>query len=107
MPTSDTYNKLVRDGIPGIIEADGGRPVVRRLDEREYLLSLQVKLVEELGEFLAIPSVEELGDIVEVLHALASAAGFDWEEVEAARRRKRDERGGFDERLFLEEVAER
>ena len=31
MPRLD-YHKLVRDGIPGIIEADGGQPVTRVLD---------------------------------------------------------------------------
>jgi len=32
MPHLD-YHKLVRDGIPGIIEADGGQPVTRVLDQ--------------------------------------------------------------------------
>lgn len=101
-----TYDKLVRDRIPAIIEADGGRPVVRTLDDREYQLALQSKLIEEFGEFLAVPSAEELADIAEVLRALTAAFGFDPDEVEAARLRKRAERGGFDERLFLHQVDE-
>lgn len=38
------YHNLVRDGIPRIIEAGGGRPVTRVLDQAGYLAALRVKL---------------------------------------------------------------
>ena len=44
------YRKLVRDQIPRIIEAGGGRPVTRVLDQAGYLAALRAKLVEEAGE---------------------------------------------------------
>jgi predicted house-cleaning noncanonical NTP pyrophosphatase (MazG superfamily) len=101
-----TYRKLVRDRIPEIIERDGATPVVRPLDDAEFVLALQAKLIEEWGEFLAAPSAEELADVVEVIRALAEGFGYGWDEVEAARHRKRTARGGFDARLFLESVDE-
>jgi hypothetical protein len=45
-----------------------------------------------------------LADVLEVLRALAAALGMSWEDVEAEAARKRDERGGFDQRIFLEYV---
>jgi hypothetical protein len=46
----------------------------------------------------------ELADVLEVLRALAAAHGMNWADVEAEATRKRDERGGFDQRIFLEYV---
>ena len=45
-----TYNKLVRDRIPEIIEADGKHCSVEMLSDEEYLLLLERKLDEELAE---------------------------------------------------------
>ena len=103
------YHKLVRDGIPRIIEAGGGRPVTRVLDQAGYLAALRVKLVEEAGEAQAAPDGKlrsELADVLEVLQALAAAHGMSWEDVVAEAARKRDERGGFDQRIFLEYVEQ-
>jgi predicted house-cleaning noncanonical NTP pyrophosphatase (MazG superfamily) len=101
------YHKLVRDGIPRIIEAGGGRPVTRVLDQAEYLVALRAKLLEEAGEAQAAPGRQlrsELADVLEVLQALASVHGMSWADVAAEAARKRDERGGFDQRIFLEYV---
>jgi predicted house-cleaning noncanonical NTP pyrophosphatase (MazG superfamily) len=101
------YHKLVRDGIPRIIEADGGQAVIRVLDQAGYLAALRTKLVEEAEEARAAPDRElrsELADVLEVLRALAAAHGMSWEDVEAEAGRKRDERGGFERRIFLEYV---
>jgi predicted house-cleaning noncanonical NTP pyrophosphatase (MazG superfamily) len=48
----------------------------------------------------------ELADVLEVLRALAAAHGMSWEDVVAEAVRKRGERGGFDERIFLEYVEQ-
>jgi predicted house-cleaning noncanonical NTP pyrophosphatase (MazG superfamily) len=101
------YHKLVRDGIPRIIEAGGGQPVTRVLDQAGYLVALRVKLMEEAEEAQAAPDRQlrsELADVLEVLRALTAAYRMSWEDVEAEAARKRDERGGFDQRIFLEYV---
>jgi predicted house-cleaning noncanonical NTP pyrophosphatase (MazG superfamily) len=101
------YHKLVRDGIPPIIEAGGSQPVIRVLDQAGYLAALRAKLVEEAEEARSAPDRQlrsELADVLEVLRALAAAHDMSWEDVVAEAARKRDERGGFDERIFLEYV---
>ena len=103
------YHKLVRDEVPRIIEADGGQPATRVLDQTEYLAALRAKLMEEAGEAQAAPDAQlrsELADVLEVLRALAAARGMSWEDVVAEAARKRDERGGFDRRIFLEYVEQ-
>lgn len=96
------YNKLVRDKIPEIIRADNATPVVRVLDEQEYLTELVKKLKEETVEFEADNSLEELADIQEVVNALTVAIGNTAIELEDLRAQKADERGGFEEKIFLE-----
>ena len=101
------YRKLVRDEIPRIIEAGGGQPVTRVLDQAGYLDALRAKLMEEAEEAQAASDKQlrsELADVLEVLQALAAAHGMSWEDVVVEAARKRDERGGFDQRIFLEYV---
>lgn len=101
------YHKLVRDGIPRIIKAGGGQPVTRVLDHAGYLAALRAKLVEEAEEARSASDRQlrsELADVLEVLQALAAAHGMSCEDVIAEAARKRDERGGFDQRIFLEYV---
>ena len=60
-----------------------------------------MKLVEEAYEAQAAPDEQltsELGDVLEVLRALARVHAISWEDVELEADRKRTERGGFDER---------
>src|SRR5690554_4477438 len=61
------YDKLIRDRIPEIIEADGKRAVTEVLDDLAFKRYLDIKLEEELKEYLVADSVEELADLVEVV----------------------------------------
>lgn len=101
------YHKLVRDQIPTIIAADGCRPVTRVLDPAGYEAALRAKLLEEAHEVQAAPDghlASELADVLEVLKALAAAHDMSWQDVVSEASRKRAERGGFDNRIFLEYV---
>lgn len=100
------YNKLVRDKIPDIIRAKGEKPMTRVLAEKEYLGALIKKLKEEVAEFEANPSVEELADIKEVTIAIREALGIHAGVLEDARRQKADTNGRFKKRIFLEKVEE-
>ncbi len=100
------YDKLVRDGIPTIIEQAGAVCRTRALSHEEYIERLDAKLQEELNEYLADGSLEELADLVEVIRTAATARGGSWDELEKLRIAKRDERGGFDGRIFLIDVDE-
>jgi predicted house-cleaning noncanonical NTP pyrophosphatase (MazG superfamily) len=101
-----TYNKLVRDFIPQIIESKGSTCTFRALELQEYALMLEKKLHEEIDEYAENPSIEELADILEVILALAEYNGFSKEELEQTRRIKAQSRGGFKERILLEQVTE-
>lgn len=101
-----TYNKLVRDRIPEIIEADGKSCTTRTLSDEEYLQFVDAKLDEELAEYHKNGSIEELADLLEVICAAAAARGSSIEDVEAIRARKAEKRGGFEKRVFLIEVED-
>lgn len=98
------YNKLVRDRIPQIIIGNGEKPITRILDEKEYLQELIKKLKEEVAEFEAEPSVEELADIKEVTIAIREVMGIHAGELEDVRRQKADKNGRFKKRIYLEGV---
>jgi predicted house-cleaning noncanonical NTP pyrophosphatase (MazG superfamily) len=101
------HHKLVRDQIPEIIAAAGRQPVTRVLDQASYQAALRAKLIEEAREAQAAPDgqlASELADVLEVLRALAAAHDMNWEDVVSEANRKRAERGGFGDRIFLEYV---
>ena len=100
------HNKLVRDRIPEIIEGSGKTCVTRILPQEEYLAALDAKLTEELAEYQADKSMEELADLLEVMMAAAEARGHTFAEVEALRREKAEQRGGFRDRIWLESVSD-
>ena len=98
--------KLVRDKIPEIIKRSGKKPIYRTLSDAEYLEALEKKLDEEIAEFHESKSIEELADVLEVLSALRKSFGYTDDQVIDVRLAKYNERGGFSEKIFLEEVIE-
>ncbi|MGV3263510.1 nucleoside triphosphate pyrophosphohydrolase [Cytobacillus pseudoceanisediminis] len=105
-----TYNKLVRDRIPEIIENTGKNFSTRVLDNNEYIQELKKKSFEELQEYVETnnneDAIEELADVLEIIHALAEYHGASIEEVEEVRKQKAEKRGGFKEKIFLIEVED-
>jgi predicted house-cleaning noncanonical NTP pyrophosphatase (MazG superfamily) len=98
------YNKLVRDKIPELIQADGKKTVVRYLRKDEYLDALIQKLAEEFAQFKADQNVEELADLQEVILALADALNISHSELAKELSKKTLARGAFKKRIFLERV---
>lgn len=102
------YNKLVRDLIPQVIQANGKECRTRILDEEEYKKELIAKLKEESEEYFSAQSpkesLEELADMLEIIRALATVHGATWEQLEALREKKAEARGGFKERVYLIDV---
>ena len=100
------YNKLVRDRIPEIIEKNGKRCVCEALPQDQYIAMLDAKLDEELAEYQQSKSLEELADLLEVMDAVVRARGYTWEQLTEIRKKKKEERGGFEKRILLKEVYE-
>lgn len=98
------FHKLVRDRIPELIRADGRTPVVRVLAGNELRAALLAKLGEEASEAAAATPTdlpEELADVVEVVRALAHGAGLSLDDVLRLADDKREQRGAFEQGLFL------
>lgn len=101
-----TYNKLVRDRIPEIIHSSGKTCSIEILSDEEYLKLVEAKLDEELAEYHKDQNIEELADLLEVIHAAALARGYTLEELEQVRAEKATKCGGFEKRIMLKEVYE-
>ncbi len=95
------YRKLIRDRIPEIIEDAGKEYETKIVKDEDYFDALKDKLDEEVEEYQEEEEVEELADIMEVLDALMEWHGINREELEEIRRKKKEERGGFEKGLFL------
>ena len=103
---SKTYNKLVRDRIPEIIESSGRTCTCTTLSMEDYISMLDAKLNEELSEYQESKSLEELADLVEVIGAVVKARGYTWDQMTSVRKQKLNDRGGFEKRILLVEVTE-
>lgn len=102
-----TYNKLVRDKIPANIDSEKGRKSkFRILNDEEYLTELNKKVLEEANEFIEENSIEELGDLMEVLNAIIKLKGYSMEEVYKIMKAKEERKGAFNNKIYLEYVDE-
>jgi predicted house-cleaning noncanonical NTP pyrophosphatase (MazG superfamily) len=104
------YNKLVRDRIPEIIESTGKKFSTRILNNEEYITELKKKSFEELQEYVQTTNnedaIEELADLLEIIHTLAEYHGSSIQMIEEVRKVKAEKRGGFKEKIFLLEVED-
>ena len=95
------YNKLVRDKIPEIIEKEGKKVNFEILDDDRYIEELNKKLQEEVNEYFKDGTIEELGDIVEVILSILKYNDSNLGELVEIMDEKKEKRGGFDKRVFL------
>ena len=101
------YNKLVRDKIPEEINSEPGRKCKYRiLNDTEYLKELNKKVLEEANEFIEENSIEELGDLMEVINAIMKLKGYNMEDIERVMKAKEEKKGAFNKKIFLEYVDE-
>ena len=105
------YNKLVRDKIPEIIKRDNCEPKTRTLDSKEFLVELFKKMSEEAQEFIEAKDdknavMKEITDIYEIIDTVIRLYGLNKEEIIALQEKRREERGGFKNMVFLESVEE-
>ena len=99
------YTKLVRDRIPEIIESNGDVCETRILNDEEFQIELKKKMVEEANEVLNSSKEklsDELADVLEIIGSLADFNELSMKEIEEVRKNKKEKRGGFDNKIFLE-----
>jgi predicted house-cleaning noncanonical NTP pyrophosphatase (MazG superfamily) len=95
--------KLVRDRIPELAATTGHLGTWHQATEAEFARCLRAKLLEEAREAAtASPAtlVEELGDVLQVLYALAAEAGYAAADIECARARKARTHGTYTRRIL-------
>lgn len=95
------YNKLVRDKIPQIMYNNNEKPITRILDDTEYCKYLDLKLKEEVEEYIESNQLEELADILEVIFAIAESKNCPVNQLMQIFQNKHNERGGFKNKIFL------
>lgn len=101
------YNKLVRDKIPeNIDKMEGRKSNYKILEDKEYIEELDKKLFEEAHEFIEEHSVEELADLMEVVYTIMKINNISINDVENARKIKKDKKGGFNNRIYLIDVEQ-
>jgi predicted house-cleaning noncanonical NTP pyrophosphatase (MazG superfamily) len=95
--------KLVRDRIPELAAGTGQPAAFHQATEAEFGRLLRDKLLEEATEAASAGGpaelLDELGDVLQVLYALASQAGLEPAAIECARARKARTRGAFTRRV--------
>ncbi len=101
------YNKLVRDKIPHQINNEQGRKAnYKILSDEQYIKELDKKLFEEAHEFIEEYSVEELGDLMEVIFTIMEIKNISIQQVEEARKIKENKKGGFKDKIYLIDVEQ-
>jgi len=99
------FYKLVRDKIPFHIISKNEQVNSEKLSPTELLEFLKIKIVEEALELYWEERndsiIEEMADVYEVLLGLCKIYGIDFQVVNDIAKRKRGQRGGFEEGVFL------
>lgn len=101
-------NKLVRDNIAADMKRLGQRPAYKKLSDTQYKRALLAKLEEEVGEIKLsdnMDMIKELADVLEVIEALSVQAGVDFKQIRQMQKVRRQERGGFDKRVYIESLT--
>jgi predicted house-cleaning noncanonical NTP pyrophosphatase (MazG superfamily) len=101
-----SYDKLVRDRIPEIIEDAGKTAQVRQVYHKTLRRYAFKKLREEIEEFIENPCAEEAADVMEIMNFICYRAGIHEKSILAYATAKRVERGGFEMGLVLDWVEE-
>lgn len=101
-------NKLIRDHIPNLMLAKGIVMHNRIMEKEEFIQKLKDKLLEECQEvnqsLTTEELLEELADVLEVIHALSETLNLPIEQVEKKRIEKRKQKGGFEGKIFNHHV---
>ncbi|MEK7142710.1 MAG: nucleoside triphosphate pyrophosphohydrolase [Patescibacteria group bacterium] len=99
------YNKLIRDRIPEITQADGWLSKTKILNKPEFLKELKKKILEEVNELNQSHNrkdiISELVDIQELIDNILKETKIKFQAFRQIQAQKRKKRGGFEKKLFL------
>ncbi len=99
-------NKMWRDKAIELMEQKGSKMNWRYLSDTEYDQQLRLKIAEEAFEIRDAASkdaiIAEIADVFEVVDAICTYHAITFEQIKIAQIKKREERGGFVSRKFIE-----
>lgn len=99
------YNKLCRDKVPDIITGKGFECDVREIDHDEYKREIVRKVFEEASGVSNHSGrsslLKELADLVITIDAVKKEFGISDEEVREAVEKSIEDKGGYEDRLYL------
>jgi len=99
------HNKLIRDRILEIIEANKEKSSFRILNRKEYIKEIKKKILEEAKELIEAKGrkdiINEIVDVQELVDVLILESGLTKLQIQKQQKVKRKKRGGFKKRLFL------
>lgn len=102
------FNKMIRDHLPQMMQSTGINVVSHEMNEDEYVQRLKSKLVEEVDEVCTAITPkdvsEEIGDVLEVLKALALHHHLDFSQVVALAEQKTLQKGGFSNPVCIDYI---
>ncbi len=105
------YHKLVRDKIPSIIRDNYYQPTVSSLSGQDLTQAANQKLLEEVYELFTEVQIgeessvlKESADVLEVVLTILKQLGYSFDDLISEMERRRKQRGGFEQGLFLESV---
>ena len=102
-------NKLVRDKVPSLVTKDGGSYTLQLLSPLEHQTEITKKLLEEVQEYSEAQTkdkaLEELVDIVELVHAALKLHSVSPEDFENMRLTKKKLKGGFEKGIYLNTIS--
>ena len=102
-----SLEKLIRDKVFISMQNLGQKIVHRRLSDEEFLHELKRKLLEEANELNLADAklADELADLLEVIEAIGKQAQLDFAQLRRIQKQRRDKRGGFEDRVYVEQVT--
>jgi len=93
--------KLIRDKIPELTKKSGNICNYAKVESPELFAGLlRSKLIEEVNEYLASGTVDELVDIITVIKVILKANNISEEDFDKLYKNKLDTKGGFEKQYI-------
>jgi predicted house-cleaning noncanonical NTP pyrophosphatase (MazG superfamily) len=110
MKTTFKFDKLIRDkAFETMCNAGVDINLKDGLSVKEVVGYYKKKIVEEAQEVKSAESIgnllEELADCLEVIRGFTKSMGVTMEDLEVIRKEKKEEKGGFDNNVVVENVS--
>ena len=103
------FNKIVRDNVITSIAEHNVEAEMEQITQEQKLELLKNKLVEEANEVLHSKNSEEtiyeIADLLEVIDTIKNMSKISEEDIQQARAKKLQTRGGFKNNIFLKSIT--